>query len=92
MRTAHDARADPSVLVLRFACLVRKSTTSASTACGNGSRAPSCKNICGRIGTGSWLNQLGDVILGPGISPLSWTSDVVKQPHHMPPPFDRMPR
>jgi hypothetical protein len=33
----------------------------------------------------SWLNQLGDVILGHGISLLRWRSGGVKHPHDMPP-------
>jgi hypothetical protein len=33
----------------------------------------------------SWLNQLDDVIVGHGISLLRWRSEVVKQPHDMPP-------
>jgi hypothetical protein len=32
-----------------------------------------------------WLNQLGDVILGHGISLLRWRSGGVKHPHDMPP-------
>jgi len=43
------------------------------------------KNFGERIGKASWLNQLGDVILGHGISLLWWRSEVVKQPHDMPP-------
>jgi hypothetical protein len=34
---------------------------------------------------GSWLNQSDDVIVGHGISLLRWRSEVVKQPHDMPP-------
>jgi hypothetical protein len=34
---------------------------------------------------GSWLNQSNDVIVGHGISLLRWRSEVVKQPHDMPP-------
>ncbi|MHC2380073.1 hypothetical protein ACVIHA_004471 [Bradyrhizobium liaoningense] len=33
----------------------------------------------------SWLNQLGDVIVGHGISLLRWRSGGVKHPHDMPP-------
>lgn len=33
----------------------------------------------------SWLNQRGDVIARYGISLLWWRSEVVKQPHDMPP-------
>src|SRR4051794_11250556 len=33
----------------------------------------------------SWLNQLGDVIVGHGISLLWWRSGGVKHPHDMPP-------
>src|SRR5882757_5157243 len=33
----------------------------------------------------SWLNQLGDVIIGHGISLLRWRSGGVKHPHDMPP-------
>jgi hypothetical protein len=33
----------------------------------------------------SWMNQLGDVIFGHGISLLRWRSGGVKHPHDMPP-------
>jgi len=33
----------------------------------------------------SWLNQLDNVIVRHGISLLRWRSEVVKQPHDMPP-------
>ena len=38
-----------------------------------------------RILKGFWLNQIGDVIVWHGISLLWWRSEVVKQPHDMPP-------
>src|SRR5262249_45637468 len=34
---------------------------------------------------GPWLNQLDNVIVRHGISLLRWRSEVVKQPHDMPP-------
>jgi hypothetical protein len=40
----------------------------------------------------SWLNQLHGVIVRHGISLLRWRSEVVKQPHDMPPSrFDPSP-
>jgi len=40
----------------------------------------------------SWLNQTDNVIVGHGISLLRWRSEVVKQPHDMPPSrFDPSP-
>ena len=52
--------------------------------CQQGTRAIA-QNLCERILEGSWLNQLRHVIVGHGISLLRWRSEVVKQPHDMPP-------
>jgi hypothetical protein len=43
------------------------------------------QDIGEKIGKGYWLNQLGDIILRHGISLLWWRSEIVKQPHDMPP-------
>jgi hypothetical protein len=43
------------------------------------------QDFCERILEASWLNQPRHVIVGHGISLLRWRSEVVKQPHDMPP-------
>jgi len=46
---------------------------------------PIAQDFRERVLEGSWLNQLGHVIVWHGISLLRWRSEVVKQPHDMPP-------
>ncbi len=43
------------------------------------------QDFCEWVVEGSWLNQFGHVIVRHGISLLRWRSEVVKQPHDMPP-------
>ena len=47
--------------------------------------SPVAQDLSERIGERPWLNQFGNVIVGHGISLLCWRSEVVKQPHDMPP-------
>jgi len=46
---------------------------------------PVAQDLGERIDERPWLKQFGDIIVGHGISLLGWRSEVVKQPHDMPP-------
>src|SRR5262245_25599615 len=46
---------------------------------------PTAQDFGELIREGPWLNQLDNVIVRHGISLLRWRSEVVKQPHDMPP-------
>src|SRR5262249_41772003 len=46
---------------------------------------PTAQDFGELILEGPWLNQLDNVIVRHGISLLRWRSEVVKQPHDMPP-------
>jgi hypothetical protein len=43
------------------------------------------QHSCELVGECSWLNQADNVVVRHGISLLWWRSEVVKQPHDMPP-------
>ena len=46
---------------------------------------PVAQNFGELVVDGSWLNQSDDVNVRHGISLLRWRSEIVKQPHDMPP-------
>ncbi len=83
MAMAHDAGA--TVLGLQVGVLGKKLRNLGLDGLSEQAARPVAQDLGERIVEGSWLNQLGHVIVRHGISLLQWRSEVVKQPHDMPP-------
>src|SRR5450432_54919 len=80
---AHDALV--AVRGLQIGMLAEKARDLGLHRLGQQGTRPVAQDFGELIVEHSWLNQLGDVIVGHGISLLRWRSGGVRHPHDMPP-------